>query len=88
VRASAFFGVRSLGKQLVPLSGSLPEVLHHLDKIVGLLTTHLAGPWASGHDTALLLISVLAKVRSTSHGNIDVPPLVLKPLIHRPQHEL
>lgn len=87
MRASAFFRVRSLGKQLVPLSGSLPEVLHHLDKIVGLLTTHLAGPWASGHDTALLLISVLAKVRSTSHGNDDGPLLFMIPCIHRPQHE-
>ncbi|GAB5030268.1 u3 small nucleolar rna-associated [Nannochloropsis oceanica] len=51
-----------LGKDLAPLSRSLPEVLHHLSGIVLLLTTHLtANTWGPAHENALLLVAVLAK---------------------------
>lgn len=60
---------------MMPLSGSLPEVLHHLERIVGLLTSHLATPWGPAHDTALLLLSVLAKVRRPT----CMPPTGSKP---------
>lgn len=60
-----------LGKDLAPLSRSLPEVLHHLDAIVTILTTRLREPWGPAHEHALLLVAALAKVRREHQRDMD-----------------
>jgi len=50
-----------LGKDLAPLSRSLPEVIHHLPGIVRILTDRLRHTWGPAHEHALFLVAVLAK---------------------------